>query len=807
MKYRKITHKNLNARFAAILIIAAVFVCVLAVLSGADSVAYAAQDNFEVIFPQNNYFQSANPALIGANKDYLLVYDSVSSKIYARSNSLAGTWTYDVSFENVVNVFAIGDSAFIYADGKYYVIDLTDKNSTAVEKTLTSPQDISYFNSDGSYLYAKSTAGYITVYDDDFEIAFECDDKYNDDLLAGKPVIAGENETLFVFTIVYGNPFFVKYNLDTDVQSNGIALSKYVQEAYVGDVIYALETIPNATDNSTKNIIGIDKENGEILFSTDITPDKFFAFGSRLFSIEGRSIVIYTLSSEKTSLIKTSTISMAGSDDYHFDSPVDVVKTADGIAVADFGNNRVSFINDAGQMSCVYLEFAPISLTANSNEVYVAGKDRICKITDKSAVSEYRFENVADLTFLDKLYVLTADGVYTLLGSTPIKLCSIANGRRIANAQNGTNVYILKDDEIATINRNGTFLPSLLSGDFSQAKDFAVDYAGKISVIYPDSISQYYKSELTEEIALTSSAMTATVTGACLDGKTLYFTADECFVGRCNLNATIMDEYLSQPVEISASVSYSFMQRANEIATFLPSDGRIEGISISSNDTLLVFDKAVDGDENLAYAMRGDEMIIINKNDFNTVDPNALNGEFAATKSTVLYALPYVEEGIVSVESGARFSLISDCANYDNNKWTIVRYNDSVYFAKSADIAKYEEIIPEKDRTYGKANADRVGGLVNIFSDQSVDSQVLMQIVDGTKVEVLETVGDFYVVYVDGTTGYMLKDDVVLDGLTTVQIVAIVLCIIVVIAGSAIFASVHLTRKNEEEKKNKQSAK
>lgn len=805
MDYSKSKRKFPTVIFVAAVLLAAVFACTLAYVSQSDGVSNALQDNFEVVFPQNNYFQSANPALISANKDYLLVYDKVSSKIYARSNSVAGTFTYDVDFDDVANVFAIGNSAFIYADGKYFTIDLTTENASATEKSLTSPQDISYFNSDGSYLYAKSTAGHITVYDKDFNVAFECDNRYNDDLLAGKPVIAGENETLFVFTIEYGNPSFVKYNLSTGEQSNGIALSKYVQEAHVGNVIYALETIPNATEDSNKNIICIDKQTGEILFSTDISPDKFFAFGSRLFSIEGRSIVIYTLTADNTSLEKTSTISMAGNDIYHFDSPSDVVITSESTVVADANNNRLSFINGAGQMSCVNLPFSPIAVTANANVVYAAGNNTVCKIYDMSIKNEYRFENVYDLVFLDKLYILTDEGVYTLIGSTPVKLCSVTGGRRITASQNGTNIYILKNDEIATINQNGISLPSILYGDFSQVVDFTVDYMGKISLVFRNKIRQYYNSELTDEILLTSSTMTATVTGAYLDGKTLYFTAEECFIGRCNLSATIKDEYFVAPVDIPKDTPYRFMQRSDENAVYLPSDGRIEGISVSNNDVLLVFEKFFDYDKELVYAMRANEMIIICKNDFKTVYPTELSGEYATTVSTVLYSVPYIGNENINVESGTRMSLISDCANYDNNKWNIVKYNDSVYFVRTADISKYEEIIPEKDRKYGKANADRVGGLVNVYSAAEKGSQVLMQIVDGTKVEILENVGDFYIVYIDGTTGYMSKNEVVLDGLTTVQIVAIVLCIIVVVAGSAIFASIHLTRKNDEEKKNKKS--
>ena len=137
----------------------------------------------------------------------------------------------------------------------------------------------------------------------------------------------------------------------------------------------------------------------------------------------------------------------------------------------------------------------------------------------------------------------------------------------------------------------------------------------------------------------------------------------------------------------------------------------------------------------------------------------------------------------------------------------IATYQGQDYFVKRSDVAEYVEIVEEKDKVYGKANADRVGGLVNMYADPSTASEVVGQIVDGSKVEVLETLDDFYLVTYDGKLGYIQKSQLKIGTLTTVQIVAIVLSIIVAIAGAAIFASVHLTRKNADAKKKEQDQK
>lgn len=84
-------------------------------------------------------------------------------------------------------------------------------------------------------------------------------------------------------------------------------------------------------------------------------------------------------------------------------------------------------------------------------------------------------------------------------------------------------------------------------------------------------------------------------------------------------------------------------------------------------------------------------------------------------------------------------SLAKDAVDYDWSGWVVVSYGGNEYFARVGDVEQYVEIVDEKDKIYGKANADRVGGLVNVYADLSTSSEVIAQIVDGRKVEVLQT--------------------------------------------------------------------
>ena len=74
-----------------------------------------------------------------------------------------------------------------------------------------------------------------------------------------------------------------------------------------------------------------------------------------------------------------------------------------------------------------------------------------------------------------------------------------------------------------------------------------------------------------------------------------------------------------------------------------------------------------------------------------------------------------------------------------------------------------------------------------------------LPIVDGTRIEVLDTLDAFYLIRYENTVGYMRKADVQIDGLTTVQIVAIAVSCIVAVAGIGIFIAIEVTKKKSEE--------
>lgn len=761
-------------------------------------IALAADTTFTQVFPTTDYFQSANPSKVSANRSYLLIYDDEADKLFVRGGGTTQTSVYAADFENVENVFAIGSVAFLNCKSGCYTLDLTDSTATWQARALPTPANITYFNSDGTYLYAHSAYGTVSVYDQNLDIAFDADNVQDYDFAGQSTVVTGEGSTLYVFSIDgTGKQFFTTYDLLDGSKTSKVYTKGVLIKAYVGSAIYALKTF-----DDTNYIVCIDKQSGEELFSTEISPDYFFAYDERLFTVSQNSVTVYTLSEDKTSLRLDSSITMSGSDLGHFDAPADVIKDGDKLVVADSKNNRLSIV-ESGEMSCVYFESAPQRVCKGQNDYYVALANGVSKVASGKISATYDIDNVLDITYLDKLYVLTSDGVYILLGDGAVKLCSSYDAKRITSAKDGENVYLLCSDKVVTINQSGKQLPTLAQDDFTSAVDFAVDYVGKITVAYKDGYKQYL-GESKDKFTLTSSSVGATITSVYLDENSLYFSTEECFIGKCSVDATSKLTFINFNFFAPTAKDAIAFAKAKDGALAYSLDGRVENTSLASSDVYMIYtDRAVKNSTNLKYAYCDGEIVIIDKNDFDMLETNALSGDYVSKTATTLYATPYCEDGKIELTSGVIVTRQNDCADYEDGKWIAVKYGENTYYAIASDFEEYVVVIPEKDKVYGRANADRAGGVVNVYTSQDENSDVIMQIVDGTKVEVLETLDDFYLISFDGKTGYIKKSQLKIDGLTTVQIVAIVLAIVVALAGSAIFASIYITRKNAENKKDK----
>ncbi|MCQ2603372.1 MAG: SH3 domain-containing protein, partial [Clostridia bacterium] len=221
-------------------------------------------------------------------------------------------------------------------------------------------------------------------------------------------------------------------------------------------------------------------------------------------------------------------------------------------------------------------------------------------------------------------------------------------------------------------------------------------------------------------------------------------------------------------------------------------------IAIPKDAEILIFDQTSTLSGYIQGVYRG-KCVYIFDNGISTDKQNVeINQVYIATENLRAYKYPDSKE-FVDVERSQLVTVYDDAFGIGGDSWYRVKIDENLYFVLRSQVEEYSAPTPVGDDTkavYGRAKADRAGGEVNVYQYSDETSTVLFKVTDGTKVEIIETVGDFYKVKYGENYGYMSKDEVKLDGLTTVQIVAIVLAVVVLAAGVVIF---FITRKIKQD--------
>lgn len=784
---KNLSVKSFSVLLAAVMLTAVFSIFLLLPTPIASADAPASQSGFITDFPTAGYVQSVSPYRLAANEKYLLVYDNALKCLFSMSE---GTTRYDLSSSgDVSDVFVLGDAAVLVADGNLFSLNLTANDSVLQAITLPSPSSASYYFSDGEYLYAKSTEGYLSVYDDKLNAVFE--NVYSKYLLS-EPVIAGSAETVYIFAYSYGNQYIKALDLrENEVESTYFAPS--VLSACAANVIFA---------QNAGNLIAIDKNTFNVKFETRISSSDFCAYRDKLFAIVDGKINIYTLNNDNSSLSFTSSASMSGSDTQHLNNPSDLLVFDNDILIADNGNNRILYA--ATTPAVIEIEGVR-HLAASDNAVYAASDNcvytiRAMQVADSAACDE----KILDIEYLDKLYVLTQSGIYTLFGGDFICVAQFSGGRKLSVAHEGNFLYVLSAEGILLFDTEGNPLETDINIDVTGVLDIKPDYQGNLFLLYRDKIIKITDiltaCNVTDSYPLTSDNLRVTANALYLDDKTAYVCAEESLVGHVGVNAVVKEEYTDLPIgDLPSDEEICFLKlKDGESAFYFTGGGRVDNVTVFSPSTAVVGFNRVSAYSQLRYAIVNGETVLIPSDRFEVIQPAPLNAEYVLIKNAVLYPYPGCKTDTVVMPADAVLDAADDAAGCYDSKWIRVRCENKTYFIEKEALKPYSETLPEVKKVYGKAKADRVGGTVNIYSQPSSSSEIILSVVDGTELEILQTLEGFYMIKYNGNVGYVELDSIQLGGLTTVQIIAIALSALVLAAGAGIFIVIGKTKKKNE---------
>ncbi len=403
------------------------------------------------------------------------------------------------------------------------------------------------------------------------------------------------------------------------------------------------------------------------------------------------------------------------------------------------------------------------------------------------------------------LYVLTENSLYRLnaLSFTRIK-SGFSDALAIESSPRGDYLFVMTAGGMHTLTADGTELRAFRAYDFEGASDFAVDYAGDFYVSFPAenkiSVIENGLDSLTEtrSCTLADKGYPAAPVAVVLDGEDLLFSSESCFVGRAPIGAVTEETYTPPTAPaIDENTSTSFALTSSDAEMFTDLDRFDTVTSVPAGTTVLVFENvsAVDG---YVYVYANRSVGYVSETALAPTAPSATQGVYDLAADTVLRTFPHLG-GISSGNTTIRIESFDDAAGLDGGAWARVEIDGAVRYVPRSALQEYVVVVPEREKQFGRAVGTRIGGIVELPSAPAETSAVIATVVDGTRMEILEESGDWYYVLCEDTYGYILKEEVELEGLTPVQIAAIVLAVVVVAVGIGVLVVTAQTRKKQKE--------
>ncbi len=780
-------------------------------------------DDFEIIFPDDNYVQLLSPTSSAMNDSHLVVADTANKRLFVKTDGAIKA--YDMTFitdsdqtdaPKTEKIFLFGDTVLIVTENGCHTLDLTAQAPafTPTEIFPLAHENYSFY-SDGAYLYAKTLGGSVTRYGGaPFDGAGE---KLTEDnaALTGKRVFAAFGDELYLYDLDESDLVLAVFNYKTSVETSYPVDGVMSKIAFNNDG--SLLGTRKSDNGGTLCFIEIDRDGNAVnVTESGLSVRDFSLCGNAAAVITDKNTAeVHNVDFAAKTTSYSYSLSMNGADGEHLNNPSDLFVRDGSVYIADRGNGRIITIGENG--TSINALYAPLHIADGADCIYASDGASLARANGDGGTTCAEFDFTAiDMTAANGIpYILSDDGVYAYIFGSTQKLGNVT-ARLIAGGENKSVIHLLQDGAIQSYYCGDGSLFAINAplpvADSARIIDFKVDYAGNVYILYADRIEIFIAfggAEPSTVIPLSHSELEFTPTALALGDDKLYFSAQESFIGAVSADVTDKDDFVSGELPDLNGAAISFILPADsENVWYYDVDGRPSTARPFNGGTIAEFD-AFDV-RGLRYVLIKDnsstKLALINPSQFQTADPSAIAAQYVNANPTTLYSLPCDTDvdGLnvqrLALAENSIVSGVDDAAQAYNGEWIRVSVGGVTYFAKNADFTEYEEPVPEVERVFGRAKAARVGGTVKIYSAPDSSSAVAFEAVDGTRMEVLDTLDDYYMVTLDGKIGYISKAELELEGLTTVQIIAIVISVIVVLAGTVIFAAVIHAKKNEEKK-------
>lgn len=492
----------------------------------------------------------------------------------------------------------------------------------------------------------------------------------------------------------------------------------------------------------------------------------------------------------------------------------------DTTLVADSGNKRVAKYHLDGELMAEYsLSHNVASVAAAKDGFYVNTGTEIFKyvynsIGGASSVGEpIVASGVIDFAVWETSLIGLKSNGEVLDFATGSTLFVLPGANKLVINSHTNILYALSASKLARFNLGNRVNIEEYTHNMSGYIDFSVDYSGKIYIYYKDKIECYTMDK--RQLSLNISEVYEVL------GLSERYSAAQSHSGNVYIADT--DRHVLLKIAASDIGAYSIYDYEtptewNIVRGATYANGALMYVVPGNSETAsnaaygsrflcLAEENANDGNKyyygmdiesGSFYFVLANDVVIL---DFYAFEDNAPKYNSILAIGVDVYEYPFADAKVQNkADFSTLFTLVNNIAGEKEDLswgWYKVAYTmggvDYEGYVKIIDISPYSPLLPPAKQEYYKVKADNVGVTVNVYEQASTDSDILFTLNDGESVIVMsdqfDASSDFTKIYVNGKYGFIKTDNLIKDGLTTVEITAV---IVGSICGAALLGTIPL---------------
>ena len=758
--------------------------------------------NLEMVFPdENSYVNIESPTKIAISGSKVAIFDEKLKKIFVK-----GRFFNPISVNDALSSLQISENYVAYLESSTIVIKSLDGKDYSA--TLTQFLKDNGIRHDLISAYYLSNEAIYVLSNDEFLYKISLQNGF----VLSKPETVNTNKDLYQakdVKVINGIIFYTKNNaLCKIVNNNNSTFSQYAD-----NIEYTEKTIIEYNSNGIEKPIKLSKDT---LCVTEITDLKI---NDKIMLITDKgtgTVKEYDLEQLlQGKVVITAEYGNKGNDVSKLNGPKQVVEDNGKTYVLDSNNLAVKDITNVKNVKCYTLQDVPTAFTVNNDVIYYSTSTSL--ITRNIATEEeetYHYENITDIKAYGNgiLYLSNKQAYRFDEGkSTPLNLENVDN---ISANKNGSFIYVKNGINIEKYLGNHKITLNLQNAKIGGIIDFEVDSHGNIFVLYTDEIGVKISYFTNDGSSISTTPVTITLAHATYE---LQYVTDLAIV---NNALYITDENLNAIFKVTSEEFNGLIDNTKNETPQVPGGllDELTAYKIPSNTLLyahsnnceiasLVENETIvwafaDVDDSKKFVLCGDKYGVIENKHLTKVEKTPIN-KIAQAKhgNYTMYRYPLVNDDVKIPDPPESITVISEVKGFNNGyTWYEVEYKGKRAFVVQDELTLIADVKPpEITYSYMIVKSSSIGVPVKMYAEPNENSHVVKDLKDGDKVTIIENCGEFVKVRFDGLEGYVLKVNLINEGLTQNQIIAIVISVVTVVVAITIFIYTMTMRKKQRE--------